>query len=188
MNISKITKVETGLPGRPKAILSPRLPKTVGMPGWTAIFSKCRVKPASFMAAGTKSKSPAETPPGQDQDIAFRPGRRRWRSTVAPASSATRPRSSGVGAGFQRAGRPGNRNCCCISVPARAARPDRPAPSRWSGCRPAAAGPSGTSAMPSEASRAICAARRRVAGWPGPAARPGDPRLFGGCCGSGPRR
>ncbi len=58
----KVTKLETGLPGRPMKAASPTLPKASGRPGFMAIFHMSS-DPSASTAGLTKSASPTETPP-----------------------------------------------------------------------------------------------------------------------------
>src|SRR5579863_4979822 len=60
---SKVTIVETGLPGRPKTGLPLQSAKTTGLPGRMATASKIVSAPNSFRTGSTRSYFPIETPP-----------------------------------------------------------------------------------------------------------------------------
>ena len=83
----KVTSADTGLPGRPKTTLGPRVPNQVGLPGFSATRQKSSSTPSSASAGLTWSCGPTDTPPG--------------RSRHRPASSA-RPRVSTVWARSSR--------------------------------------------------------------------------------------
>ncbi len=86
--ISKLTKVDTGLPGRPKTAVFSRIPKKVGLPGRMASEWNTGRTPRSPSTEGTRSKSPIDTPP-ETRTRSFSPMAR----SKAAANSSERSRA-----------------------------------------------------------------------------------------------
>ena len=57
-----VASVDTGLPGNASTSALPIAPHSNGMPGFMRTFQKC-TRPCVSSSAGTRSFSPAETPP-----------------------------------------------------------------------------------------------------------------------------
>ena len=123
-NSWKVTIAETGLPGRPKASVSSRVPNQTGLPGRRLTPQKSSCAPSARSAPLTWSCGPTETPPDT--------------TTTSADSSAPRDRGArGLGAVAHALARHQARR-----PPARPARSGR---SRWScRCRPARSGSPGS--------------------------------------------
>ena len=87
--IKNVTKLDTGLPGRPMKNELPKLPKASGRPGFMAMRHMSNW-PSASTAGLTKSASPTETPPEVTTTSHSRAARRST-SRVASRLSGTMP-------------------------------------------------------------------------------------------------